>query len=235
MKAGIIAAGLGERLRKGGITTPKPLVPVAGEPLIARTIRAAAALGASSVACIVNARFPEVADFLQGQSWPVSLELVVKDTPSSMESLFHLAPLLREEPFLLLTVDAVFAVETLSEFVARAREFHDARGVLALTDFIDDEKPLWVRTDGRQKIIALGEAAGPSTHVTAGFYYFQPEIFSLVSAARTAGLGALRRFLGLLVESESPMYGISVAKTVDVDLPEDIAKAENFLRRHYGS
>ncbi len=30
MKAGIIAAGLGERLIGGGIATPKPLVPIGG-------------------------------------------------------------------------------------------------------------------------------------------------------------------------------------------------------------
>lgn len=42
MKAAIIAAGLGERMAKGGISTPKPLIPVAGRPLISRVINTAA-------------------------------------------------------------------------------------------------------------------------------------------------------------------------------------------------
>ena len=49
MMAGIIAAGLGERLRAHGITTPKPLLAIGGRPLIARTIDAVCAAGASAV------------------------------------------------------------------------------------------------------------------------------------------------------------------------------------------
>jgi len=84
MKVGIIAAGKGERLTRGGITTPKPLLPVAGRPLIARIIDASAKLKAESVACIVNDLNPTVAGYLRSTPWPLPVELVVKTTPSSM-------------------------------------------------------------------------------------------------------------------------------------------------------
>jgi regulator of ribonuclease activity A len=55
MKAGIIAAGHGERLHAAGITTPKPLLAIGGRPLIARAIETARLAGATEIACIVNA------------------------------------------------------------------------------------------------------------------------------------------------------------------------------------
>jgi len=238
MKAGIIAAGQGTRLAAGGIKTPKPLVAINGEPMIARMIRMAAESGASSAACIVNDLTADVAEFLDNQTWPVALETVVRTTPNSMESLFHLAPLLRDEPFLMFTVDAVFELAALKAFLSQSRmlveKFPKARGVLALTDHVDDEKPLWALTDANRQIVALGDDALTSSTVTAGFYYFDPSVFDLIATARKRKLSALRQFLGLLIENDYFLYGAMVSKTVDVDYPEDIAKAEAFLgeRRH---
>lgn len=230
MKAAIIAAGKGERLARGGLSVPKPLVSIGGESMIARVIRAAANLKVTSIACIVNDLNPAVADYLRSGSWPVPLELVVKTTPSSLESLFALAHLLRTEPFLLFTVDAVFAFETLEKFFTRARSIDKAEGVLALTRFVDDDKPLWVKMDKHNKITAMGDAASQSPYVTAGFYYFNPGIFARVAAAREKKLNALRQFLGHLTDYGYPLYGVPVSKTIDVDYPEDLNEAEIFLR-----
>jgi MurNAc alpha-1-phosphate uridylyltransferase len=49
MKAMILAAGKGERLRPLTLHTPKPLVPVAGVPLIEYHLRALAAAGICEV------------------------------------------------------------------------------------------------------------------------------------------------------------------------------------------
>ncbi len=228
MKAGIIAAGKGERLIRGGLMTPKPLVTVGGEPLIARAIRAAASVQVSSIACIVNDLYPEVIRYLQSRSWPVPLDLIVRTTPNSMESLFSLAPFLDGGPFLLLTVDAVFGFETLERFLLRARGLERGAGALALTRWIDDEKPLWARTDAGDRIVALGDAA-KDRYVTAGFYYLTPEIFQRIEAARQGSLRALREFLTLLVDTDYPLYGFPVAKTFDVDHPDDVEKAERAL------
>ncbi len=230
MKAGIIAAGLGERLIRGGIATPKPLVPVGGEPMLGRVIRAAARLGVSAVACIVNDLNPAVADYIHSTPWPIPMELLVRTTPNSMESFLALEPMLSQEPFLLFTVDAVVSQATLAGFVRQALNQPEAAGVLAVTTFVDDEKPLWVALDQKTRITALGSAACPTPFVTAGFYYFLPRVFEVKSLAHSRNLTALRQLLGLLLERGYPLHGLRVSKTVDVDHPEDIEKAEAFLR-----
>jgi NDP-sugar pyrophosphorylase family protein len=230
MKMGIIAAGTGDRLALGGIATPKPLIAVGGRPLISRIIEAGARLKVDSIACIVNDLNPAVARFLRSGDWPVPVEIVVKTTPSSMESLFGLAPHLSDGPFALFTVDAIFGRQTAEDFVHNARALTGAKGVLALTRFVDDEKPLWAMPDRSNRIIALGDAARGSPFVTAGFYYFAPDIFAEIATARRKKLSALRQFLGHLIDEGYPIYGVPVPKTIDVDYPEDILKAEAYLR-----
>lgn len=232
MKAAIIAAGLGERLRRGGYEQPKPLVPVNGRPLIDYVLAGVESAGLSQVACIVN----EQSNGIEGHCatrWPgLRFDFVRRTTPSSMESLFALAPLLGNERFLLLTVDAIMAPAVLSSFCTAAAR-SEAHGVLAVTTLVDDEKPLWVSVGEKGCILALGPAAAGSGSVTAGVYVFQPCIFAEVSAARAAQFTALRQFLGHLLVRGYRLDAEPIGKSVDVDRPEDIVVAESFIRNGF--
>jgi NDP-sugar pyrophosphorylase family protein len=232
MKAGVIAAGLGERLVAAGITTPKPLVEVAGKALVDHVLDAVAGAGIAEAACIFNAETP--ADAVEAhcrarRSGP-RLTIVRQTTPSSMESLFALASHLRDDRFLLLTVDAVFPPAVLRDFLAAAARPAAADVVLAVTDHIDDEKPLFAALDAEGRVTGLGTAASASPLVTAGFYVLQPRIFAEIEAARAARFTALRQFLAHLLAHGYAVYGAPIGKTVDVDRPQDIAAADAFAR-----
>ncbi len=226
---------MGERLRRGGYVQPKPLVPVAGQPLIDYVIGAVAAAGLSELACIVN----EQSDGIEAhccQRWPdLQFEFVRRTTPSSMESLFALSPLLAGDRFLLLTVDAIFAPAALRDFLGASRRRGDAHAVLAVNGFVDDEKPLWVALSAGGRISGLGPQACHSGLVTAGFYVFDPSIFGEIAVARAAGFGALREFLGHLLARGYRLYAEPVGKSVDVDRPEDLVVAEAFVRSGFAT
>lgn len=235
MKAGLIAAGLGERLREAGITTPKPLVAVAGKPLIDHVLDAVAAAGIAEVACIFNEEADDVAQHCRARAAQPRLQIVRRTTPSSMESLFTLAPQLNDAPFLLLTVDAVFAPAVLRDFLDAAVRHADADVVLATTDFVDDEKPLRLAVDDSGRVTALADAAAGSPLVTAGFYVFHPRVFAEIEAARACRYTALRQYLVHLLERGYRLYGERTGKTVDVDRPQDIAAADAFVRSGFAS
>ncbi len=226
MKAGILAAGVGSRLALGGIATPKPLVRVAGDTLIGRVIREAAAAGATSVAVITTPALPEVAAYLRREAWPVPLALLEWESPHSLASLLALKSYL-DEPFLLSTVDAVLAPGALARFAAAAR-IAPTPGALGLTRVIDDEKPLYVEVALNGRVTSVGK--GKSPWITAGCYYFSPRVFDYEAAAAAQGLAALRQFLAFLVEAGFALTGLDVGPAVDVDHPADIARAEAFLR-----
>jgi len=136
---------------------------------------------------------------------------------------------LEAEPFLLLTTDTVFSPTVLPAFLQHASQISHADGVLALTPFVEDEKPLWVELDIHGRIRRLGDQAREGSLVTAGIYFFTPTVYREADSARRLGFAALRQFLAHLVERGCRLYGYTVPKVIDVDRLVDIATAEAFL------
>ena len=108
MKALILAAGLGERMRPLTNTTPKPLLQAGGKPLIAWHLEKLAALGATDV--VVNtswlaSQFPETLG--DGSRWGLRLHYRFEgDTPLETGGGMHNAlGLLADAPFLAVNGD----------------------------------------------------------------------------------------------------------------------------------
>jgi NDP-sugar pyrophosphorylase family protein len=148
MDFAIIAAGEGSRLVQEGITTPKPLINIQGSPLIERLIRIFLQNGASSISVIVNEEMTEVQDFLKNLHLPVPFHLHIRSTPSSMHSFYELRHYLKDERFCLTTVDPIFKEEEFCDYIQAFQNADNIDGLMAVTDFVDDENPLYVRTDG---------------------------------------------------------------------------------------
>lgn len=152
MKFAIIAAGEGSRLAQEGIVSPKPLIEVAGQHLIDRLMDVFREVGASELWVVCNDLRPEVSAHLAQVTdhglygRPLPLHYVVRTTPSSMHSFAALAPHLDGGPFVLTTVDTIFRTE---EFARYVQAFSEAvaqgyDGLMGVTDYIDDERPLYV-------------------------------------------------------------------------------------------
>ena len=241
MKVGILAAGEGARLRAGGLHLPKPLLPIAGVPLIGRLLQALQLLAPEEIVCIINHQGSSVADYVLQHYPSLPLTFVQQDTVSSYESFTVLCAHLRGVPFLVTTVDAVFTPAFLPQFVAAAQACmgtHEQQTamdmLLTLTTFIDDEKPLHVGLDAQQRIRQIGEAARGSAYVTSGFYYCAPSVSAACAGLPSGRVSALREFLGWLVQQGYWLQGYLAPKTVDVDRPQDIAVAEQFVHEIEG-
>lgn len=234
LRAGVLAAGRGERLRSP-TNYLKPLVKVNGRTLIERVLISMADAGATEVVVIINEDSVEVCDHVTASKWPFALRWIVETTPSSMHSFLRLVETLAADgndgPFLLSTVDTVAGPQTYAQFMTEARRHKDAAVVLALTSPGSDDKPLLVRcAPGNARVIAIGAAAAPSVHATAGFYAVRSSILREAEAARREGVDALRIFLGRLLDRGYHLTGIPTAPSIDVDRSDDIRTAEEFLR-----
>ena len=230
MKAGIIAAGEGSRFVAAGIRTPKPLIPVGGVPLIERTARILVQNGVEEIALIVNERIPQVVEAVEQIGLGVPIRARVKTTASSMHSLYELASMLRDGPFVLCTVDSVLKDNEASGFINYFRDNPSIGLLQSYTDFVDDEKPLRIAVDDDQRVTAMGEAAEASPFVTVGLYGMHPKVFPLLEETVQKGMKRLRNFLGFVVDSGADVRGYRLSKAVDVDRPEDLEVAEAFLR-----
>ena len=148
MKFAIISAGEGSRLAQEGVAVPKPMVEIGGEMMIDRLIRIFTENGAEEIVVIVNELTNLVKEHLEGLKTDVPLKIVAKTTPSSMHSFYEISRFLKDSRFCLTTVDTIFREKEFSEYIDFFKNSSDD-GVMAVTDYIDDEKPLYVATDER--------------------------------------------------------------------------------------
>jgi len=227
LSGGIIAAGEGSRLRQAGWMVPKPMVPVAGVPLIESTIRNFIAAGVTRLSIIVNEQERECAAWVQTRFPALELRLIVKTTASSLESFREVTRDAESGRMLVSTVDAWCRPADFARFVDAARRRPIEATVLAVTPLVEDEKPLGAVLDADGRVLSLGGAA-PAL-VTAGMYLVSERARRLEPPAR---LGRLREQLQWLLETGEPMYGEVIETVVDVDRAEDVALAEALATRH---
>lgn len=104
----VLAAGRGERMRPLTDRVPKPLLPVAGEPLVGHQLRALASAGVREI--VMNCAWQP--DVLQealgdGRAWGVSIRYSIEPWPAleTGGGIFQALPLLGPGPFLLVNGD----------------------------------------------------------------------------------------------------------------------------------
>ena len=235
MKYAVIAAGEGSRLAQEGIKSPKPLVEVAGERLIDRLLRVFMANGASEVVAICNEQMIDVQARLQEiqNGGQVPLKFIVKSTPSSMHSMWELSRWLGDEPFVLTTVDTIFRE---SEFETYVKTFHsliargEADGLMGVTDYIDDEKPLYVSTDESLRITGFLDSCDAPKYISGGIYGLTPASIDTLCRCIERGESRMRNFQRALVRDGLRLQAFPFSKVLDIDHASDIAKAERFLK-----
>ena len=236
MKYAVIAAGEGSRLIKEGITTPKPLLEVNGEKLVDRLLRIFEAQGASEVAVICNEQMTEVSDHLVAvqQNYRLPLRLVVKSTSSSMHSMWELSRWLDDGPFVLTTVDTVFREAEFSRYVSdfqEALQCDDADGLMGVTDYIDDEKPLYVGVGEGMWITAFLDQCDVPRYVSGGIYGLTPKSLDTLRACVERGDMRMRNFQRAMLRDGLRLKAWPFTKVLDIDHASDIQKAEAFLRK----
>lgn len=205
---------------------PKPLVPVAGMPLIEHVIRNFVAAGISSLVIIVNEEGRECKEWMRSRFSTLDLEILVKTTDSSLESFLEVAGRLGSGRALISTVDAWCVEEEFLTFVNTACQFPVDATVLAVTPFVDDEQPLWASLDASGRVTSLGGDAGEV--VTAGMYLVSERVRRLIPPPEVK---RLRDFLVWLLDRGESVYAVIVPAVVDVDRGEDVSHAEMLAHR----
>jgi len=219
MRAMILAAGKGERLRPLTLHTPKPLLQVAGMPLIEHHLRALAAAGFREV--VINHAWlgQQIEAYLgDGARFGVAIRYSAEGEPlETGGGIFRALPLLGEEPFLLVNGD----IWTDYDF-ARLRRPLAGLAHLVLVD--QPEHPNggdFCLVDGR----VVEEAAGMSRLTYSGIAVLHPALFAGCQAGAFKLAPLLRRAMTQgLVGGEYFSGG-----WVDVGTHERLAQVERLL------
>jgi NDP-sugar pyrophosphorylase family protein len=234
MKAMILAAGLGTRLRPLTNDRPKALVTVAGRTMLEIALTRLRDLGVDEV--IVNAHhFAEmIADYLKanenfGMRIEISREGELLDTGGGLQKVAHFFD--SDEPFIIHNVDVLSAID-----LGRMVRFHTERNALATLAvqrressralLFDDEGGLCGRRAGRD---AEPEWARPCPKAQAlgfcGIHVLSPHIFALMH--ETGAFSIIETYLRLAAQGEKILaFRADECYWRDLGRPESIARAE---------
>lgn len=239
MKYAIIAAGNGSRLHQEGIKAPKPLVKVNGERLIDRLFRIFCNNQATEIIVICNKQMTDVQEHLADvqqhglNGKEVPLRFIVKTTPSSMHSFYEISSLIGKESFVLTTVDTIFREDEFSVYIHEfQKEIEDGtQAFMGVTDYIDDEKPLYVSTDEAMNIIGFHDKnTGNCQYISGGIYGLTPETITTLNNCMERGESRMRNFQRALIADGRKTKAYAFTKVLDIDHATDIEKAEEYLK-----
>lgn len=232
MNYAIIAAGEGSRLREEGVAEPKPLVKLHGRTLLDRLISVFLQNNATSISIIVNEEMVEVQEYVKHIQLPIPFNLLVRSTPSSMHSFFELSRFLHSGKFCLTTVDTIFKEEDFAQYIRAFEKNTDHEGMMAVTDFIDDEKPLYVGVDANKTITGFFDSNKDENcrFISGGIYGLSPRALDTLKSCMDAGVHRMRNYQRQLIADGYPLKAYPFSKILDVDHAKDIQVAEAFLR-----
>ena len=240
MKAVVLAAGEGTRLRPLTDETPKGLVEVGGKPILTRCFEQLAALDAEELIVVVGYRKEQIIEHYGDAFEGIPITYTHQREQKGLAHALLTVEEHVEDDFMLMLGDNVFQAN-LGDVVARQREDR------ADAAFLVEEVPMEEAgrygvcvTNKYGEITEVVEKPDEPTSnlVMTGFYTFTPAIFHACHLVQPSNRGEyeISEAIDLLIHSGRTIDAIRIEGwRVDVGYPEDREKAEALLEEAAGT
>lgn len=245
MRAMILAAGLGTRLRPLTNDRPKALVEVAGQTLLEITLRRLRDFGIHEVIVNVHHFADKVVDYLHriqnfGMRVEISREDVLLDTGGGLKKaswFFREDGQSAREPFLLHNVDVISNIDLQN--MVRAHRESKALATMAVQDrqtsrylLFDEQNQLCGRRSGKD---GTEEIARPATGKTAlafsGIHVISPQLLDQITEDGVFSI--ITTYLRLAGEGASiAAFRADKYYWRDVGNPQNVMKAAQDIEQH---
>jgi MurNAc alpha-1-phosphate uridylyltransferase len=212
MKAMVLAAGRGERMRPLTDHTPKPLLNAGGKPLIAWHLEALARAGIREVIVNLSWLGPQIRAVLgDGAAFGVQIEYSEEGSPplETGGGIFHALPLLGPAPFLVVNGDTFTDIDLSALRLSAAA---DARLVMV------SNPPQHPQGDFVLEGERLLAGTGP-TLTYSGIGIFSPGLFAGCQEGRFALLPLLKR----AIAADRLQGQLHTGQWLDIGTPERLA------------
>ncbi len=225
MKAMILAAGKGTRVRPITHTIPKPMIPILQKPVMEFLVELLRQHGFDQIMVNVSHLADVIENYFRdGQKFGVQIaysfegrieegEMIGEALGSAggMKRIQDFSPFF-DDTFVVLCGDALIDLD-----LTAAVKWHREKGAIAtivMKSVPREEVPSYgvVVTDDSGKIQAFQEKPSVeealSTDINTGIYIFEPEIFKYIPSGEEYDIGS--QLFPALVAADAPFYGISM-------------------------
>ena len=230
----ILAAGEGTRLRPITVTRPKPMIPIAGKPILEWNLKALKENGFKKVKIVVGYKREVIENYFGDEFSGIKIEYV---TQKEQLGTAHAVKLLEDkvdDNFLVMNGDIIVSSDFLQDFL-RKIEVNDPENAIALVKVKDPRDFGVVYTSGT-KVVRIEEK--PKTFasdlINAGIYIFSQTIFSAIKSIEKS-----KRFeyeitdaIGKLIERNVGVNGFRCEGVwIDVGKPWDLLDANETVMK----
>lgn len=192
MKGMILAAGLGERMRPLTNDTPKPLLMLAGKPLIVHTLLRCKAAGITDIVINLCYRAEQIqATLKDGSEWGMRIQYSLEEKPLGMAGgAIHALHLLGDAPFIMMSSDVVTDF-SFASLVKKAPTVSHAHLVMV------DNPPFHPKGDFHLNRRGIVSIEGEPKLNYAGFGIFHPLLFQGIPDAHMGMTSMLAPYLSV--------------------------------------
>lgn len=238
MRAVVLAAGKGTRMKELSADRPKHLIPVDGKPVLERVVEGLAEVGIRDIVIVVGHLREMIMDYFgDGSKYGVNIQYTVQDPPTGTGSGVHAAvELAKDGPFLMTFGDIITPSSTYKGMVD-SFESTPCDALLLLNWVEDPYRGAAVYIDDSGTITEIVEKPPIGTSTThwnqAGIFVFSPIIFDYTGNLTPSPRGEyeLTHAINNMLSDGRNIRGYNLidAGWCDVGTPGDIEIAERIV------
>jgi len=217
----LMVGGLGERLRPLTATTPKPLLPVGGRPLLETILLQLAGCGIRRAYLAVNYMAEKFEDaFGDGSRLGLDIRYLREDGKLGTAGALAALPERPEAPLVVMNGDVLTSVNyrALLDFHAEQR----ADATMCVREY-DIEVPYGVVEVENSRVRALQEKPVLTHFINAGIYVLAPQVLARLEPGRPCDMPTL---LQRAMDDDRPVVAFPIREYwLDIGRMDDFAKA----------
>lgn len=199
MKAMILAAGLGTRLRPLTDKKPKALMPVVNKPIIGRTLEYLKKYGINQIVVNTHHHYKQIVDYLNCGK-PFGLEIDVRVEPQILGTgggIKNTSDFWDNDPFLVINSDILTNIDLRPPY-----EQHRKSGALA-TLILHDYQPFnQIQVDNTQNLMDIALKSRPGRLAFTGIHIIEPELLASIPEGKYSDIIDCYR---KLIQSNKPI------------------------------
>jgi len=228
VKAVILAAGEGSRMRPLTYTRPKVMLPIANKPILEHLLIEAREAGIREFIFIVGYHDEQVRHYFGGgDRWGVSMNYCTQRRQLGTADALRMVESLVDGNFLVINGDTIVTHDDIRRIASRDNI------TLSVIGVEDTTKDLGVVELSQGKVIHIYEKAGkpPSHMANAGLYLFTPDIFDAISQTSKSPRGEyeITDSLQLMIDNGHHISYQEISYWLDLSYPWDLLPANESL------
>ncbi len=227
MKAVVLAAGEGQRMRPLTATRPKVMLPIASRPILEHLLNEVKAAGITEFIFVVGYCDKQVRGYFgDGKKWGVKIAYSEQRKQLGTADAIRMVANIVDGNFLVINGDVIINRTDIKRLL---KSPHNTMSVYE----VQDPAGLGIVEISQDKVVGIYEKTQhpPSLMANAGLYLFTPEIFDAINKTEKSPRGEyeITDSLKILMHKKTGLYYIQLKSWQDFSYPWDLLRANETM------